>query len=121
MPERAFPPRSRSSAWASTVFPAPVSPVIAVRPSPGRSSPRSIRSRFSMRSSSSTVQVYQRAPTEPPGRDELVGEASELVAQPVVEARARQLRQLRAARLEADGHAVFAREHADLAAVRGHL
>ena len=64
MPERGLPPSSRSSAWASTVLPAPVSPVIAVSPSPGRSSALSIRSRFSMRSSSSTAQVYQRDPTE---------------------------------------------------------
>src|SRR5215210_4330732 len=64
MPERGLPPSSRSSAWASTVLPAPVSPVMAVRPSPGRSSARSIRSRFSMRSSSSTVQVYQQHGTD---------------------------------------------------------
>ena len=70
--ERGFPPSRRSSAWASTVFPAPVSPVIAVSPSPGRSSALSIRSRFSMRSSSSTAQVYQRHPTERPPRERSV-------------------------------------------------
>ena len=42
---------------ARTVFPAPVSPVIAARPGPSRTSARSIRSRFSMRSSTSTQQV----------------------------------------------------------------
>ena len=83
MPDRGLPPSSRSSAWASTVFPAPVSPVIAVSPSPGRSSARSIRSRFSMRNSSSTAQVYQRDPTE--RRPWLsgaasVGETAELLA-----------------------------------------
>ena len=50
---RARPPSSRSSECASTVLPAPVSPVIAFSPSPRRSSARSISSRFSIRSSSS--------------------------------------------------------------------
>ena len=51
---RALPPISRSSECASTVLPAPVSPVIAFRPAPSRSSARSISSRFSIRSSWST-------------------------------------------------------------------
>ena len=53
-PARGLPPSSRSSAWASTVLPAPVSPVTAFSPAPGRSSARSMSSRFSMRSSRST-------------------------------------------------------------------
>ena len=51
MPGRGLPPSSRSIAWASTVLPAPVSPVRAFRPGPRRSSARSISSRFSTRSS----------------------------------------------------------------------
>ena len=47
-------PVSRSSECASTVLPAPVSPVITFRPSPKRSSARSIRRRFSIRNSRST-------------------------------------------------------------------
>ena len=54
---RALPPISRSSEWARTVLPAPVSPVIAFRPAPSRSSARSISSRFSIRSSRSTGSV----------------------------------------------------------------
>ena len=54
---RARPPISRSSECASTVLPAPVSPVIAFRPAPRRSSARSISSRFSIRSSCSTPPV----------------------------------------------------------------
>ena len=53
-PERGLPPNSRSSAWASTVLPAPVSPVMTFRPGARRSSARSMRSRFSTRSSCST-------------------------------------------------------------------
>ena len=48
---RALPPISRSSEWASTVLPAPVSPVIAFSPSPSRNSAFSMSSRFSIRSS----------------------------------------------------------------------
>src|SRR5688572_29082266 len=54
MPGRARPPSSRSSAWASTVLPAPVSPVRTLRPGPRRSSARSMSRRFSTRSSLST-------------------------------------------------------------------
>ena len=54
---RALPPISRSSEWASTVLPAPVSPVIALSPSPSRSSARSISSRFSIRNSRSMLPV----------------------------------------------------------------
>ena len=54
IPARGRPPSSRSSAWARTVLPAPVSPVSTVRPGPSRSSARSISRRFSTRSSSST-------------------------------------------------------------------
>ena len=39
IPERGLPPSSRSSACASTVFPAPVSPVIAVSPCPAELRP----------------------------------------------------------------------------------
>ena len=54
MPRRGLPPSSRSSAWASMVLPAPVSPVIAFRPRSSASSALSISSRFRTRSSSST-------------------------------------------------------------------
>ena len=50
---RARPPISRSSECASTVLPAPVSPVITLNPSSRRSSARSISSRFSILSSRS--------------------------------------------------------------------
>ena len=79
-PGRGLPPSSRSSAWASTVLPAPVSPVIAASPGPGRSSARSISRRFSIRSSRSTDQVYQRDPTERPGCD--ARDASVAVSRP---------------------------------------
>src|SRR4051794_437899 len=65
MPGRGLPPSRRSSACASTVLPAPVSPVSTLSPGPRRSSARSISRRFSTRSSSSTPWVYQRRPTEP--------------------------------------------------------
>ena len=55
---RALPPMIRSSEWASTVLPAPVSPVIAFSPRPSRSSARSIRSRFSIRSSRSIAHPF---------------------------------------------------------------
>src|SRR4051794_4978412 len=58
----ALPPVSRSSEWASTVLPAPVSPVIAFSPAPSRSSARSIRSRFSIRSSRSIGIRFSNAP-----------------------------------------------------------
>src|SRR5204862_945036 len=51
---RALPPISESSECAKVVFPAPVSPVITLRPPVNRSSARSISSKFSMRSSWST-------------------------------------------------------------------
>ncbi len=53
IPGRGRPPSSRSSAWASTVLPAPVSPVRTFNPGPRRSSARSISRRFSTRSSRS--------------------------------------------------------------------
>ena len=59
MPRRGLPPSSRSSAWASIVLPAPVSPVIAFRPRSRASSALSISSRFRTRSSTSTRYVYQ--------------------------------------------------------------
>src|SRR4051794_19842938 len=55
IPDFARPPRSRSSACARTVLPAPVSPVRTLRPGARRSSARSIRRGFSTRSSESTV------------------------------------------------------------------
>ena len=60
---RALPPIRRSSECASTVLPAPVSPVIAFSPSPSRSSARSISSRFSIRSSRSTAPCLAAYPT----------------------------------------------------------
>src|SRR5918997_123241 len=121
MPERGLPPSSRSSACASTVLPAPVSPVITVSPSRGLSSARSIRSRFSIRSSSSTRPVYQRGPTERPRRYALVGQPPELVAEAVVERRARQLGEQRLALLEADPDGLSGPRGADPAAVGGHV
>ena len=55
MPARARPPSSRSSAWASTVLPAPVSPVSTFSPGASRSCARSISRRFSTFSSCSTA------------------------------------------------------------------
>ena len=57
IPLRGLPPISRSRDWASTVLPAPVSPVITFRPAPKRSSVRSIRSRFSILSSRSIART----------------------------------------------------------------
>src|SRR5918992_2923389 len=106
MPLRGLPPSSRSSAWARTVFPAPVSPVRTLRPEPNRSSARSISRRFSTRSSSST---RQGLPTDPDGsrlRSSFVTgsarEPAEALAQAVIEARARQLRQHRGRARELD-------------------
>src|SRR5688500_6132485 len=48
-PASPFAPRRSPIAWARIVFPAPVSPVIAVRPVAGDSSPSRTRTRFSMR------------------------------------------------------------------------
>src|SRR5688500_8640940 len=56
----------RSSEWARTVLPAPVSPVITLSPSPRRNSARSIRSRLSIRNSCSMPPVKQRRPTDSP-------------------------------------------------------
>src|SRR4051812_22615636 len=50
-----------------------------------------------------------------------VRQTTELIAQPVVEARAGQLRQLRATKLEAHLDRVLAREQAHPLAVGGHL
>ena len=50
---RGRPPISRSSECASTVLPAPVSPVITFSPGPKRISVRSMSRRFSIRSSRS--------------------------------------------------------------------
>src|SRR3712207_4791394 len=121
MPERGLPPSSRSSAWARTVLPAPVSPVSTLSPSPSRSSARSMRRRFSTRSSSSTRWM------EPPGADgspprarlrnarvhydpwcydsgtvRLLSQAPEALPQPVVEARARKLGEQRVRAREVD-------------------
>ena len=65
MPARGLPPSSRSSACASTVLPAPVSPVSTLSPGPSRSSARSISRRFSTRSSSSTRQGLPAGPDGP--------------------------------------------------------
>ena len=62
----ALPPISRSSECARTVFPAPVSPVIALSPSPSRNSARSISSRFSIRSSRSIASYVATGADRPP-------------------------------------------------------
>src|SRR3954452_1143784 len=67
MPDLGFPPRSRSSACARTVFPAPVSPVMTFSPASRRSSARSIRSRFSTLSS---VSMRGRVASGPDGKTE---------------------------------------------------
>src|SRR6266508_5681384 len=54
----ARPPTTRSSASTSIVLPAPVSPVMAVRPPPSTRSMRRITPRSSMWSSESTVGIY---------------------------------------------------------------
>src|SRR3954453_17735186 len=101
MPGLARPPRSRSIAWASTVLPAPVSPVIALRPGPGRSSARSSSSRFSILSSSSTRPGLAAARDGVAPR-ELIRQPPELLPQAVVEARARGLGDQHLVVLEAD-------------------
>ena len=95
--------------------PAPVSPVMTLRPGSSRSSARSIRRRFSTRSSRSMPQVYQRGPTEPDAERAFVSRAcysraprivtprappsvrqpAELLPEAVVEGRARDLGQQR--------------------------
>src|SRR6478752_6985717 len=107
MPARALPPSNRSSACASTVLPAPVSPVSTFRPGPRHSSARSISSRFSTRSSWST---HWGLPAGPDGSGaiprscadlsqlrrelwHLAGEPAEALAQAVVEGRAGDLRE----------------------------
>src|SRR4051812_538766 len=64
MPDRGLPPSRRSSAWARTVLPAPVSPVRTFRPGPTRNSARSMSRRFSTRNSWSTP---SSEPTGPDG------------------------------------------------------
>src|SRR3954469_20947546 len=107
MPGRGFPPSNRSSACASTVFPAPVSPVITFRPGSSRSSARSISRRFSTRSSRSMRRVVASAPdgkartgvrfTEASQnrgeRVASVGQPSELLPEAVVEGGAGDLRE----------------------------
>src|SRR4051812_20988142 len=104
MPDLGFPPRSRSSACARTVFPAPVSPVMALRPGSRRSSARSISRRFSTLSSLSMRAESHGRRTEKTNRRSLVGEAAELVPEAVVERRSRDLRQQHLAVLERDVH-----------------
>src|SRR5215216_6019729 len=125
MPARGFPPSSRSSACASTVLPAPVSPVSTLSPGPRRSSARSISNRFSTRSSSSTEpRWYQPPPTDrpvPAGGSHSGGEASELLAQAVVEACPGYLGQAAALRPEANVEALARRKLAHRPAVHRHV
>src|SRR3954468_12141423 len=92
IPGRARPPSSRSSACASTVFPAPVSPVSTLSPGASRSSARSISRRFSTRSSKSTGEGLP-APPDGPARPATLSshQPAELLAQPPVERRSRDL------------------------------
>src|SRR5260221_190454 len=62
----ALPPINKSSECASTVFPAPVSPVIAFSPSPTRNSAFSSSRRFSILNSRSMHAVYQYERTDSP-------------------------------------------------------
>src|ERR1700759_1037198 len=124
MSRRALPPSSRSRAWASSVLPAPVSPVSMFRPGARRSSARSISSRFSTRSSCSTSPVYQARRTEIPrvgGRLRGRGHAPELRAQGVVEGGAGPLRQRPLVVDEAGLDALAGLEHPDGTPVDGDL
>src|SRR4051794_8355287 len=92
MPGRALPPSRRSSAWASTVLPAPVSPVSTLSPAASRSSARSIRSRFSTRSSYSTPGCLPAAADGTHVRlAPVLHELAELLPQAAVERRPGQL------------------------------
>src|SRR3954469_25293553 len=125
MPGRARPPSSRSSAWASTVLPAPVSPVSTLRPGASRSSARSISRRFSTRSSKSTAEGLPAGPDGPGGTATVLlhaqasDQAPELLAQPLVERRPRHLGQQRGLLEEAAGQRLPGPELAGRAPVAG--
>src|SRR3954468_16425216 len=104
IPARALPPSSRSSACASTVFPAPVSPVSTLSPGASRSSARSISRRSSTRSSKSTGDGLP-APPDGPARPATLSshQPAELLAQPPVERRSRDLGEQRRLLEEAAG------------------
>src|SRR5688500_3069102 len=109
----------RSSECASTVLPAPVSPVIAFRPDPRRSSARSIRRRFSIRSSSS---IAKEIAAEPDGFVRRLvlgaaGQAAELLADAAVEVGSGELREPADVGAEPDLDLVARREVADMLAV----
>src|SRR4051794_30487003 len=124
MPDLGFPPRSRSSACARTVLPAPVSPVMTLSPASRRSSARSIRSRFSTLSSVSMRAESHGDRTEKPNAcsyGDLVRQAPELVPEAVVERRARDLCEQHLAVLEGDVHLPARLEVRHRPAVRRHL
>src|SRR5437588_13110349 len=114
MPLRARPPSSRSSECASSVLPAPVSPVTTFSPGPRRSSARSSSNRFSTRSSSSTREVLSGGDDGSLGRSR---QAAELVAQPPVERGAGNLREMALTALEARLQPLARREHAYRASI----
>src|SRR3712207_2164108 len=124
-----FRSRSRSSAWASIVLPAPVSPVSTLRPGPSRSSARSISRRFSTRSSDSTRAAWHPHPTEhtfgcssatKPAKPS-AREPPELLAQPPVERRSRHLREARYVVAEAHVDRLPRRQLPDRAPVDRHV
>src|SRR5947209_3339511 len=132
IPRRALPPRSRSRACASSVLPAPVSPVTTLSPGARASSARSSRSRFSTRSSSSMGDVLPaasdrpgwaglglRPPAAPSGDSGQAGQAPELLPQAAVEARPRNLREVALTIGEAGLDVLARRQHAHGTAIDG--
>src|SRR3954453_17902796 len=111
MPGRARPPSSRSSACASTVLPAPVSPVRTLRPGARRSSARSISRRFSTRSSDS-IEPEDVSGARRTARDvaESLREQAELLAKAAIEGAAWDLGQLRGLAQEARGDRLAGRQ-----------
>ena len=96
---------------------------MAFRPASGRTSARSMSSRFSIRSSVSTLQVYRgaadRTYVRMPRR--LVAQAAELLTQAVVERGPGGLRQQRLVVVEADLQALARLQRAHPAPVGGHV
>ena len=93
IPLRALPPSSRSSACASRVLPAPVSPVSMFRPGARRTRARSISSRFSTRNSWSIQDGLPPGLDGPAALGSGRGQPPEFGPQPPVEGRARHLSQ----------------------------
>src|SRR5579863_1596625 len=116
MPGRARPPRRRSRACARTVFPAPVSPVITLRPPESSRRACSISRRFCTDSSRS---IAQGLPASGDGTGS-ARQASELLAQAQIEARSVALRERRNILREARDKRLGGPELTDRAAVDRH-